>query len=595
MSSQGPRIALVIGNGRYRYVPPLTNPRNDARLIARTLHDLGFELVDGGAQLDLDKDSLERVLQDFSKKLPGASVALFFYAGHGLQMAGDNFLVPTSANPETPSDVNLQMVDAQVILEMMQDAGARLNIVILDACRNNPFGGRRLQRALTHGLAEMQAPEGTLIAYATQPGAVASDGAGADSPYTAALAQVMRRRDVEVRQVFNDVGLIVNKETGGSQTPWMANSPISGYFYFAGQPAAAPSPTSAQAAAPPSPTSVQAAAAPSPTSAKSAAAPSPTSVQAAATYIPFTAEAELKFWDSIKDSTDQRDFRAYLRQFPRGQFKFLAQARLVELPSPPPAAGITPAILPADTQPSASPFWGYGAASASRTANESAAPSTEGTPARMQALQAIPASKAQKPNSTPIQVASASVPKFSNAISEAMNGSYIVAGEPLEKADAELLAKRFKRFGYHPSLVTSTAGPNSYSLKFGPYSSTDIGHARGDLLNHWHDLTFHLIVNSSAGSWMDSNAADTAAETVQRLGANPVLVSRELNDQVRYEIEIGPFVTEQEAMSAGEMLGDKYADSLNCPWGNCNWQYTWNGAPPRLLCPDATRACKPDE
>ena len=191
-------------------------------IIARDLRDVGFNLVRGDAQLDLDKPGLERALEEFSRQLQGSSVALFYYAGHGLQLSGEHYLVPTSADPERESDVKLQMVDAKVILDQMQDAGARLNILILDACRNDPFGGRGL-RAVAGGLAPMQALEGTLIAYATQPGAVAGDGKGADSPYTTALSQVMREPGVEFRDAFNQVGLTVTKGTAGSQQPWTAN------------------------------------------------------------------------------------------------------------------------------------------------------------------------------------------------------------------------------------------------------------------------------------------------------------------------------------------------------------------------------------
>ena len=305
----GPRVALVIGNSSYRYVPQLANPRNDARLIARNLRDVGFNLVGGDAQLDLDKPGLERALEEFSRQLQGTSVALFYYAGHGLQLSGENYLVPTSADPERESDVKLQMVDAQVILDQMQDAGARLNILILDACRNNPFGGRGL-RAVAGGLAPMQAPEGTLIAYATQPGAVAGDGKGADSPYTTALSQVMREPGVEFRDAFNQVGLTVTKETAGSQQPWTANSPIDGHFYFA----AAPSPVST----------------PAPAIALSAQPGE---------------DAEILFWHSIESSKDPRDFDAYLKQYPSGRFSALAAARVSEFSAPKPAP-ITPRVKP---------------------------------------------------------------------------------------------------------------------------------------------------------------------------------------------------------------------------------------------------------
>jgi hypothetical protein len=228
---QGPRIALVIGNSRYQNVPGLRNPTNDARLMAATLQAFGFSLVDGGAQLDLDKAAFDHAVQDFGDRLHGSAVALFYYAGHGIQARGDNYLVPISANPTKESDVDFQMVSAQSILHEMQDGGARLNILILDACRNNPFGGRGL-RAVNGGLAQMQAPEGALISYATQPGNVASDGDGKDSPYTEALTDAMSNPTSDLFGVFNEVGLVVKRRTGGNQQPWISTSPIDGDFYF---------------------------------------------------------------------------------------------------------------------------------------------------------------------------------------------------------------------------------------------------------------------------------------------------------------------------------------------------------------------------
>ena len=174
-TASGKRVALVIGNGAYRKVDPLTNPENDARLIAQSLKDAGFELIGGGAQLELDKAGFDRAVHDFGAELQGADVALFYYSGHGMQVQGENWLVPVDANPTRPQDLDFQMVDAALVLRQMEGAGTKLNLVILDACRNNPFASRGV-RGVQTGLAEMRAPEGTLISYATQPGNVASDG-----------------------------------------------------------------------------------------------------------------------------------------------------------------------------------------------------------------------------------------------------------------------------------------------------------------------------------------------------------------------------------------------------------------------------------
>jgi hypothetical protein len=230
------RVALVVGNSAYQSVPRLDNPRNDALLVADTLNRLGFTLVGGGAQVDLDKTQFDSVVQRFGNQLIGADVALFYYAGHGLQVRGTNYLVPVTANPTRETDVDFQMVDVALVLRQMEGAGTKLNLVILDACRNNPFGGRGL-RAADGGLAQIRAPEGTLLSYATQPGNVALDGADGHSPYTRALVETMQKPGLDVLQTFNQVGLIVKRATGSSQQPWVSTSPIDGSFYFSGGPA----------------------------------------------------------------------------------------------------------------------------------------------------------------------------------------------------------------------------------------------------------------------------------------------------------------------------------------------------------------------
>ena len=232
---EGRRVALVVGNANYQNVPRLANTANDARLVAETLRRLGFELVGGGPLLDLDRTSFVKAVASFGDKLNGSDAGVFYYAGHGLQMQGANFLVPVDANPSKPSDADIQLVDANLVLHQMEDSGAKLKVVILDACRNNPFGGRGLRDA-GGGLAQMRAPEGTLISYATQPGNVAQDGpTGADSPYTVALARAMATPGLDAMEMFNQVGLLVDGTTQGAQQPWLALSPIKGKFYFAGR------------------------------------------------------------------------------------------------------------------------------------------------------------------------------------------------------------------------------------------------------------------------------------------------------------------------------------------------------------------------
>ena len=225
------RVALVIGNFGYEHVPRLANPGNDATLIAATLRQSGFTLVGGGVQENIDKAHFDPLVQAFGRSIQGADVALFYYAGHGMQVDGSNWLVPIDANPTRPQDLEFQMVNADLVLKQMDGAGTRLNLVILDACRNNPFAVLGT-RAVQGGLAQMKAPEGTIISFATQPGNVALDGSGTDGPYAMALAAAMRQPGLDIFHVFNTVGLTVKHDTDGAQQPWVSSSPIDGEFYF---------------------------------------------------------------------------------------------------------------------------------------------------------------------------------------------------------------------------------------------------------------------------------------------------------------------------------------------------------------------------
>jgi hypothetical protein len=243
------RIALVIGNGAYGS-SPLLNPPNDAKLIGDTLAALGFEVV---VRRDADQATMKRALQDFGARLEkgGAdAVGLFYYAGHGVQLNGRNYLIPTKANIEREGDVEIEAVSADWVLEQMRYARNRLNIVILDACRNNPFV--RSMRSADRGLAKMDAPAGTLIAYSTAPGDVAADGTGRNSPYTLALAQAMREVRQPVEQVFKRARVAVRSATSDQQTPWESSS-LTGDFYFASTappvpPTAVPLPAPAKSA-----------------------------------------------------------------------------------------------------------------------------------------------------------------------------------------------------------------------------------------------------------------------------------------------------------------------------------------------------------
>src|ERR1700744_6082546 len=228
------RVALVIGNSAYQTVPRLPNPDNDAKLMSDTLLSLGFFVVGGGARLDLDKSGFDAAVAEFSKELVGADVALFYYAGHGGDTHGLNYLVPVDAHPQDDADVFEQMVSTADILDRLEKSGTRINLVLLDACPDNPFAGHGV-RSTTGGLAQMPAPIGTLISFATQPRSVSLDGDNGHSPYTRALVAAMQRPGSGLFKTFNEVGLAVSKATGGEQLPWVSSSPISGNFYFAGK------------------------------------------------------------------------------------------------------------------------------------------------------------------------------------------------------------------------------------------------------------------------------------------------------------------------------------------------------------------------
>lgn len=230
------RVALIVGNGRY--LPPLgqlANPEHDAQLMADTLRGLQFTLVGGKAQLHLSKMDFERAVQVFGSALQEAEIGLFYYAGHGLEVRGVNYLVPVDANPTKESDVDLTMLNTLHVLRQMENSPrTRLKLLVLDACRNNPLAGRGF-RSLSGGLAPMDAPAGTLISYATKPGGVAIDGADGNSPYTRALATLLQKPGLDVLHLFNAVAVAVKQQTKGAQEPWQASSPLEGPpFYFAG-------------------------------------------------------------------------------------------------------------------------------------------------------------------------------------------------------------------------------------------------------------------------------------------------------------------------------------------------------------------------
>ena len=220
------RIALVIGNGDYLQ-SPLANPVNDARSMARALRSAGFDVI-LGENLS-NKTEMKRLIRDFGFKLNKGGVGLFYYAGHGIQVEGFNFLVPVNAIINNEEEVEYEAVDAGFVISQMEAADNRLNIVILDACRNNPYA--RSFRSSKQGLSGMSAPTGTLIAYATAPGSVAIDGSGVNGLYTQELLSQINKPDLQIESVFKNVRAEVVKKSYGKQTPWESSSLI-GDFYF---------------------------------------------------------------------------------------------------------------------------------------------------------------------------------------------------------------------------------------------------------------------------------------------------------------------------------------------------------------------------
>ncbi|WP_375304836.1 caspase family protein [Bradyrhizobium sp. A11] len=228
---QGPeqRVALVIGNANYQNAPQLANPDDDAQSIAQFLNSAGFEVV---AATDLTQNDMLRVVQDFSAKVASRgpnTVAMVYYAGHGVQLAGENYLVPVDAKVSSPTELVNNSVRLVDVMSTLETIPSRMRIVILDACRNNPFpevndAGR--------GLAIVDAPNGSIVGYSTAPGAEALDGTSGHSPYTQAFLNVAREPNVPIEQLFKRVRLQVNQTTSGAQIPWESSSLTSDFTFF---------------------------------------------------------------------------------------------------------------------------------------------------------------------------------------------------------------------------------------------------------------------------------------------------------------------------------------------------------------------------
>jgi len=311
------RIALVIGNGAYAAVTRLENPVSDATLIAASLTDLGFQVT---LVTDADQAGMNAAIGAFGKALRKAgpdSTGLFYYAGHGVQSFGTNYILPVDAALTDAADLGLVGIEAESILRQMFSAKNRTNIVILDACRNNPF--EDLPDMGDNGLAEMKAPTGTFLSYATAPGSVALDGADGNSPFTTALAEEIRAPGQPIEQVFKQVRVRVIDETDGKQTPWDTSSMTSEFAFV---PAAT-----------------------------------------------LTAEevGEQQLWDSVLALRDSVQVMLFLRAYPNSKFEPEARALLAEVmaeelagvteepapaaPSAAETAALTASEVPAATEP----------------------------------------------------------------------------------------------------------------------------------------------------------------------------------------------------------------------------------------------------
>lgn len=283
------RVALVIGNSAYKGAPALRNPVNDAKAMSNALNRLGFEVIE---VTDATQKEMNRAITLFGEKLNSESAALFFYAGHGLQVRGKNYIVPVDAQIKSESAVASESVSVDTVLEQLNVSS--VSIVILDACRNNPFE-RSFRKMGGGGLAQMDAPKGSFIAYATAPGKTAADGDGKNGLFTEELLKYINEPGLTLESVFKRVRSSVATKSNDEQMPWDSSS-MTGEFFFR-----------------------------------------PVAADTVPTTLPLTVPVdagamELSFWDSIKNSSDAEDFQAYLNKFPNGQFAALAERRAMRRP-----------------------------------------------------------------------------------------------------------------------------------------------------------------------------------------------------------------------------------------------------------------------
>lgn len=330
------RVALVIGNDSYPS-EPLRNAVNDAQQVAKTLTTLGFKVI---IKTNADFTAMRAAAVEFANLLDNNHAAIFYFAGHGIQYRGKNYLVPVDAKLTSETEVVFNALEATQILERMQDANVRHKFLILDACRNNPFRAVFGSNA-AQGLAKMQTPPGTTVAFAAQAGAVAEEGTGDNGVYTKHLLRELKKPDLQAGLLFQQVSQGVQVETHGRQTPEVQSVAASkGIFFFNDTRLNALGESGASAA-----------------------------VSAANTRASADMETkvDLEFWSNVKDSPRADDLQAYLEQFPTGRFATLARKRMDEIkrqqaaaPSPPKPAHLAattepPAAAAGDIKPDAAP------------------------------------------------------------------------------------------------------------------------------------------------------------------------------------------------------------------------------------------------
>ncbi len=289
VAASAKRVALVIGNAAYQHVPELSNPKNDAEAVAIALRMLGFNVVSG---IDLDRTGLEQAVREFAKASRGAELTLFYYAGHGLQVGGENYLIPVDAELADEADLDFQTVSMNAVLRNMERE-RRTNLIILDACRDNPLA-KNLARSMGtrsanigRGLAPLETGVGTLISYATQPGNVALDGDGSNSPFTEALLRHINAPKLDVALMMRRVRRDVMDATGGQQVPW-SNSSLTDAVYLS---------TDGQGGDQP----------------------------------PVENDPALVAWNAIRDSDSAALFETFITRYPDSVYADFARARMAEI------------------------------------------------------------------------------------------------------------------------------------------------------------------------------------------------------------------------------------------------------------------------